>query len=109
MHLWRRKLELFAQKCHNDDMYVDHQGKTAGRLLHNFIIILVIAGIGVCIYFVYDKVQNGLFNNERIENNVCNNEDGVKTMEKSGIDGATKCEPVEKEDARSKIKSVYGK
>ena len=90
-------------------MYVDHQGKTAGKLLHNFIVIIVIVGIGICIYFVYDKVQNGLFHNQQVETNVCGNEDGKETMEKSVIDNATKCKPEQKEDARSKIKSVYGR
>ena len=89
-------------------MYVDHQGKTASKLLHNLIVIMVIAGIGVCIYFVYDKVQNGLFTGEKVENSVCRNEDGRETMEKSGINNATKCEPVE-ENPRAKIKSVYGR
>ena len=101
-------LVFFIETRHNGVMYVDHQGKTASKLLHNIIVIMVIAGIGVCIYFVYDKVQHGLFEGEKVENSVCRNQEGMETMQKSGIDNATKCEPVE-ESPRSKIKSVYGR
>ena len=89
-------------------MYVDHQGKAAGKILHNFISIAVIVVIGICIYFVYDKVQNGLFQGDSTKANACANESGMDTLKEAGIEGATKCEPAEK-DAKTKIREIYGR
>ena len=102
-------LVLFIGMCHNWGMYVDHQGKAAGKLLHNFIILAVIAVISVCIYFVYDKIQNGLFQGDATGSNACANEEGMETLKNAGIESATKCKPVDKNNPKDKIREVYGK
>ena len=87
-------------------MYEEHQGKVAGKLIHNFVILAALFIIGVCIFFVVDKVENGLFHGSTTQAVVCDNESGVSELENAGIGNATKCKPKEA-TTEEKIKEIY--
>ena len=102
----RENLEHFTKTCQNEGMYEEHQGKVAGKLIHNFVILAALFIIGVCIFFVVDKVENGLFHGSTTQAVVCDNESGVSELENAGIGNATKCKPKEA-TTEEKIKEIY--
>ena len=82
-------------------MYEEHQGRAAGKIIHNFVIITVVFIIGVCIFFVVDKVENGLFHGSTTQDVVCSNEEGM-----SSLGDVTKCKPKEP-STKEKMRQIY--
>lgn len=87
-------------------MYEEHQGTAAGKIIHNFVIITVVFIIGVCIFFVVDKVENGLFHGSTTQDVVCSNEEGMSSLDDVGIGDVTKCKPKEP-STKEKMRQIY--